>query len=84
MAAYHPTTLRAAPLCHLFLQKPLHTVLSNVLKVLDHAHMVKSAIALVESLEPAAREILAVVAKPHESLFQQCTLPFVVTLLVAR
>ena len=50
MAAYNPTTFGTAPLYLFFLKKPLDAMLFNKLEVLYHAHMVKSAIALVESL----------------------------------
>jgi hypothetical protein len=50
MAAYYPSTFRAAPLCHFLFQKPLDAMLFNKFEILYHAHIVKSAIALVESL----------------------------------
>ena len=82
MATYHPTTSRALPLCHLFFQEPLHTILLYIFEVLYHAHMVKSAVALIEGLQMLAGEILAIMAKSHKSFPQQFTLLFVVTVLV--
>jgi len=84
MAAYHPATFRTVPLRHFFFQERLNTVLFYVFQVINHAHMVKSAVAFVESLQLAAGEILAIVAKSHQPFSQQFTLPFVATIPVAR
>ena len=84
MAAYHPATFRALPLCHFFFQEQLHTIVLYVFEVLYHSHMIKSAVALVEGLQTLAREISTFIAEPHDSFPQQVTLPFVVTILVAK
>jgi len=84
MAAYYTATLRASPLLFLSFKESINTVISDVFQVINHAHMVKSAVAFVESLQPMAGEILAIVAKSHKPFPQQFTLPSVVTILVAR
>jgi hypothetical protein len=83
MATYHPATFGAMPLCFFLFQKPLDAMLFDKFEILNHAHMVKSAVALVESLQPAAGEIFTIIAKPHKSFPQQFTLPFVVTIPAA-
>jgi len=84
MAAYYATTFMTSPLRHFFFQEHLYTILLYVFQVINHAHMVKSAVASVESLQPMAGEIPAFITEPHNSFPQQFTLPFVVTILVAR
>jgi len=84
MTAYYTATLSASPLLLLSFKELINTIISDVFQVLNHAHMVKSAVALVESLQPMAGEILAIVAKSHKPFPQQFTLPFVVTILVTR
>jgi len=50
VATYYPTTLRASPLLLFSFKEFINTIISDVFQVLNHAHMVKSAVALVESL----------------------------------
>ena len=50
MTAYHLATFGTVPLYLFLFQKLLDSMLFNKFEVLYHAHMVKSAIALVESL----------------------------------
>jgi hypothetical protein len=83
MTTYHSTADRAPPVRCLLFQKYFDAILLHELEVLYHAHVIESAIALVECLQPAAGKIVAVVAEPHKSLPQQLTVPFVVTILVA-
>jgi hypothetical protein len=83
VATYYPITLKASPLLLLSFKEFINTIISDVFQVLNHAHMIKSAVALIECLQPTAGEILTIVAKPHKSFPQQFTLPFVVTILTA-
>jgi hypothetical protein len=71
MAAYYLTALRATPSGGFFFQKIRGAFLFYILKVLDHAHVVKSAIAFVERFKPAAGKFLAFVAEPHQPFPQQ-------------
>ena len=84
MAAYYPATFWASPLCGFFFQEPRQTVLSYELEVLDHAHVVKSAIALIESLDDPARKIPAFMTEPHQPAPNQPAPLFVMTVLAAR
>jgi len=83
MAAYYPITLRASPLLLLSFKEFINAIISYEFEVLNHAHMIKSAVALVESLYPVAGEITAIVTEPYNSFPQQLTLPFIVTILTA-
>lgn len=83
MAAYYPTTFRALPLRNILFQELIHTVIFYKFEVLNHAHVVKVTIALVESFQPETRKITAIVTEPHKSLSQQFTMPFVMTVLTA-
>jgi hypothetical protein len=84
MAAYYTATLRASPLLSLSFKESINAIISDVLQVINHAHMVKSAVAFVETLQPMAGEIPAFITEPHDSFPQQFTLPSAMTILVAR
>jgi len=78
VTAYHGSTLRALPLYLFLFQKLPDTLLLNIFKVLNHAHPVKSAVALVDTLQPLAWKIPAFIAvlyptaqKIITSLFQE-------------
>jgi hypothetical protein len=83
MTTYYPTTFRALPLCHLLFQELTHTIIFYEFEILNHAHMVKVTIALVESLEPRAGKITTVITEPHKSFSQQFTMSFIMTILTA-
>ena len=84
MAAYRPATFRTLPHRHLLLQEHLHTIPLHIFEVLYHAHMVESAVTLVEGLQPTAGKIRAFIAEQHQPFPQKFTLPFVVTIPPAR
>jgi hypothetical protein len=48
MAAYHPATFGAAPLCLFLSQELLDAMLFNKFEVLYHAHVVFSTVAFIE------------------------------------
>lgn len=70
------SAIRASPLFCLLCQKASDAMLFYEFEILYHAHMVESTVALIESLEPAARETRAIIAEPHQSVTQQSALLF--------
>jgi len=74
MTAYHPATFRAVPLRLFFLQEPLHAMFFDESEVLNHAHMVLAAVALIEGFQTTAGKSAALMAKPNKSLPQQTAL----------
>jgi hypothetical protein len=74
MAAYHPITFRAAPLCFFLFQELINAMLFDKLKVLYHAQMVFCAIAFIKVFQPATGKTLAFIAEAQKSFPQQITL----------
>ena len=76
MAAYYTVTVRASPLFPFFFKKFIHTFVSDVYKVLNHAHVVFSSVTLVKGFKPATGEVLAFITKPYKSLSNEVAMLF--------
>ncbi len=65
MTADRLATFRAAPPGFFPFQELLHSISFDKFEVIDHAHMEKSPVALIEGFKPTAGKIFAFVAEPH-------------------
>jgi hypothetical protein len=74
VAANDASAFRAFPLLLFLFQEALNAVLLNRQQVFDHAHMIETAVSLVECPEAPAREIAALIAEADEPFSQQVTL----------
>jgi hypothetical protein len=76
MAAYYSVTVRASPLFPFFFKEFIHTFVSNVYQVLNHAHVVFGSVTLIKSFKSAAGEVLAFITKPYKSLSNEVAMLF--------
>ena len=74
MAAYYVAATRASPLLPLLLKEFIRTFVSDVFQVLNHTHVVFGAVTFVESPEPAAGEVPALIAEPYQPFTDQITM----------
>lgn len=74
MTADHSSAFRAAPPGLFFLQESLHPFSFDESEVLDHAHMVLGAVALIEGFQPFTGESSALIAEAELPFLQQFAL----------
>ncbi len=65
MAAYNLAAFRAAPFYRFLFQKLIDAMLIDEFKVLNHAHVVKGAVALIEGAQALTGKIFAIVTKAN-------------------
>ena len=70
MTGYYLTAFGTFPSFRFLLQETLNAILFNVFEVLYHAHMVKSAVTLIEGFQKLAREIGTFVTEPYQAFTQ--------------
>jgi len=75
MTAYHPTTIRASPLLVFFFKEFIDPLVSDVIQVLNHAHVVFGPVTLIEGFQPAAGEVPAFITEPYKSFPNQVAVP---------
>jgi hypothetical protein len=66
--------LGALVFCLLGRKERLHAGFFDLTQVLDHAHLVLPAVALVEPLQPGTREVTALKAEPYSAVEKGWTL----------
>jgi hypothetical protein len=71
VAADHISAFRTPPPFHFRLQKALNTVLFDKQQIFYHAHVIKSAVPLIECFQATTWEIAALIAKADKPLAQQ-------------
>jgi hypothetical protein len=76
MTAYYSLTVRASPLFPFCFKEFIHTFVSDVFQVLNHAHMVFGSVTLIKGFKPAAGEVPAVITEPYKPLPDQVTMLF--------
>ena len=76
MAAYYTVTVRASPLFPFFFKEFIHTFVSDVFQVLNHAHVVFGSVTLIKCFKSVAGEVLAFITKPYKSLSNEVAMLF--------
>jgi hypothetical protein len=76
MAAYYSVTVRASPLFPFFFKEFIHTFVSDVFQVLNHAHVVFGSVTLIKRFKSAAGEVTAFITKPYKSLSNEVAMLF--------
>ena len=76
MAAYYAVTVRASPLFPFFFKEFIHTFVSDVFQVLNHAHVVFGSVTLIKHFKSVAGEVLAFMTKPYKSLSNEVAMLF--------
>jgi len=76
MAAYYTVTVRASPLFTFFFKEFIHTFVSDVFQVLNHAHVIFGSVTLIKCFKSVAGEVLAFITKPYKSLSNEVAMLF--------
>ena len=85
VTADHVSAFRTFPLFHFLSQKAHNAVLFNKHQVLNHAHVIKSTVPLIECFKAAAWKINTLIAVVYKPLTQQVALfAHVYAVLAAR
>ena len=74
VTADHVSAFRTFPLFHFLSQKALNAVLFDIHQVLQHAHVIKSTVPLIECFKAAAWKINTLIAEAYKPLTQQVAL----------
>jgi hypothetical protein len=67
MTGYYLTAFGTFPSFRFLLQETLNAIIFNIFEVLYHAHMVESAVTLIEGFQEPAREIGTFETEPYQA-----------------